>query len=165
MSEREIITVPDSIEPVVGFRMWRVMVDGPQRGLLRSLVKETVWIPNTEMRAECLSDRKHSEPPVASCNCGFWALKSIEKCLAYNHSRDCAVIGEVALWGRVLVGRDGWRAEYAYPRRVVGFISNGADPEFVQETYGVDVRSQDSPEELVKKLNIKLGFINGSVNV
>jgi hypothetical protein len=29
------------------------------------------------------------------------------------------VIGSVTLWGRVVVGTRGWRAQFAYPRRLI----------------------------------------------
>jgi hypothetical protein len=34
---------------------------------------------------------------------------------------DVMVVGEVALWGHVVVHERGWRAEFAYPKRLLLF--------------------------------------------
>jgi hypothetical protein len=52
------------------------------------------------------------------------------------------VVGEVALWGKIICGDHGYRAEYAYPRRlrVIRRIADDRDPDLeALSVYGVPV--------------------------
>lgn len=51
--------------------------------------------------------------PEPSCKCGIYATRRVEDCadqLAYG-----TVIGKVALWGKIVPGDKGYRAQTAYP--------------------------------------------------
>ncbi len=98
---------PDLIEPIVGFRHWR-LVDGT----LRSMFGMTPWVAS-EMTARCPSgDHDPAETPYRSCRCGIYA--HYEPCprtaSALTHD---LVGGAVVVWGRVEAHATGMRAEHA----------------------------------------------------
>jgi hypothetical protein len=76
-----------------------------------------VWEPRRELVAEC--EHGHVAPELA-CGCGIYAAREPEEALRYALGRDephvvGRVLGLVALWGRVVEGEHGWRAQRAYP--------------------------------------------------
>lgn len=107
-------------EPLVGWRAWRVA--RREDGLvLVSAVYDEVWPPGEELVASC-HKRAHGEAPRPDCTCGIYAGGALE---AEKHrvGRDergivGRVVGEVALWGRVVEEPRGWRASHAYPVRL-----------------------------------------------
>ncbi len=131
---------PDLIEPVVGWRTW--IVEGGDVPLLRSPQRETqVWAPGRAFSAVCLAVpnltkpegrgwRRSHLPPIESCTCGVYATKSKEPSYASATNIKpvpwvaalgvrSLVYGQVALWGTVVEHQDGYRGEYAYPRRII----------------------------------------------
>jgi len=126
--------VPDAIEPVIGWRYWRV--DKKER-LLHSLsgAKGFLWQPHTRFEARCpvikptgidgryrfLSGYRGElhDSPGEMCRCGIYAARDLTHLrrqiltgLALN------VVGEVSLWGKLIPGSKGYRAQFAYPRRL-----------------------------------------------
>jgi len=85
--------------------------------------------------------------PAEHCNCGLYANPDLDAlrqhglCLA----PEAIVIGQVALWGRVVVDEPSYRAELAYPARlslVVDSLVGLIPPETLVaglEAYGVPV--------------------------
>jgi hypothetical protein len=72
--------------------------------------------------------------PADRCNCGLYANPDLEAlrqhglCLA----PDVIVLGQVALWGKVVVDEPSYRGEFAYPARlslVVDSLVDGTPPE------------------------------------
>jgi hypothetical protein len=128
-------TVPDLVEPVVGWRTWLVRwtSDGFR---LHSVVFPTVWTPGVALSAACLGRPQralfrpwrrlplHEGAADRSCECGVYAARHIE--LAGRYLGDAIAplrtwnraIGLVGLWGRVLECEAGWRASLAYPLRI-----------------------------------------------
>jgi hypothetical protein len=103
------MNVPDYTAPIVGYRGWCIH---PEADRLMSGISEEVWHPGRAMKARCplrLSGIVHSSPQEG-CTCGIYALKSL---LVRNRFPIC---GEVYLWGKLIEHRDGWRAQYAYPK-------------------------------------------------
>jgi hypothetical protein len=94
---------PDFIEPLVGFRNWRV--DGD---LLVSPYTPVVW-REAVMCASCLGEGHRAPHP--SCGCGLSAYREPQTRFATTDFR--GVSGIVSLWGRVEVHADHVRAEYA----------------------------------------------------
>ena len=139
--------------PVIGWRVW--IVSATAEGLrLGSVLHDQVWTPGTTALASC---RRHddffAEPmaphltPSADCGCGFHAARDPVDATSYLQGRDepatvCRLLGEVALWGRLVETETGWRAAAAYPVRLYA-----ADEEIVEalSVYGVPVLSA-SPE-------------------
>ena len=106
---------------MVGWRVWRVVL---LAGRLRlwSAVYDEEWMPGEPFAARCGKGHAHAAP-AAGCSCGVYALRDPEGLRRYLVGRDDPwvvgrVIGEVELWGDVVEGELGWRAAYAYPRRI-----------------------------------------------
>jgi hypothetical protein len=108
---------PDLIEPVVGFRNWRILRTGPMRGELSSLHVPVTW-SEPVMRAECrrwrtpeaLLDTPHAAPDP-QCGCGIRAYHRPTGEFSKVDYR--GVSGVVTVWGRIEVGADEMRAELA----------------------------------------------------
>ena len=108
---------PDLIEPVVGFRNWRILRSGPAQGELSSPYFPVVW-SEPVMRAECrrwrtaeaLLDPPHAAPQ-AECGCGIRAYHTPTGDFSKVDYR--AVSGIVTVWGRIEIGADEMRAELA----------------------------------------------------
>jgi hypothetical protein len=141
------VSVPDGIEPVVGWRCWRVM-DSADGLVLASACRPTRWAPGWPLEASC--DAGH-RAPRSSCTCGIYA--ALEPRLPHRYLpphvraaeriRTQAILGYdvvmavglVALWGGVIECEWGWRAELGYPRRL--FVPTGVR-HFRRTRRGVD---------------------------
>lgn len=98
------------IDPVIGWRAW--WLRGNQ---LHSVHHPTIWTPGEFVVAEC---RDGCCAPDEDHTCGIHACATFEQLrLIYLHGMP-EVYGLVALWGKVVVGERGWRAQYAYPSRL-----------------------------------------------
>lgn len=64
--------------------------------------------------ATCRTSPFH-DAPVADCRCGLHASPTLD---ILRRTRCPAVLGRVALWGRVIEHERGYRARFAYPQRV-----------------------------------------------
>jgi hypothetical protein len=108
---------PDLIEPVVGFRNWRILRTGPARGELSSPYFPITW-SEPVMRAQCrrwrtpeaLLDTSHAAPQ-SDCDCGIRAYHAPTGDFCKVDYR--AVSGIVTVWGRIEIGADEMRAELA----------------------------------------------------
>ena len=121
------VVVPDAVEPVVGWRCWRV-ADEPDGLVLLSAHHSLRWAPGWPAEASCAAP--HASP-AAGCGCGLYAARDPELAVAYlpPHIKETLrarqpeilgydvvmAIGRVSLWGRVVEAEWGWRAERAYP--------------------------------------------------
>jgi len=105
------MTAPDYISPIVGYRVWCSDAAG-----LKSL-NGIPWRPGKALIAECSTQGNH-ETPQSNCTCGVYASKSLDhlRRLGLTENRIC---GEVWLWGTVVEHEEGWRAEFAYPKRLM----------------------------------------------
>jgi hypothetical protein len=122
--------IPDYVEPVEGWRVWRVAMR-ERRVVLQSLFAGAVWEPGVPLVASCSGGQRSRWPPwrkkpndhpapELDCRCGIYGVKSVAAARAYLEMppllcRDDRVIGRVALWGDVVEGPLGWRAAQAYP--------------------------------------------------
>jgi hypothetical protein len=122
--------IPDYIEPVEAWRVWRV---GMRQGcvVLQSLFTGTVWEPAVPLVASCSkrhrsrwrpwrTERNAHEAPHLDCSCGIYGVRSVAVARSYLERPDLLcrgerVIGRVALWGDVVEGQFGCRASRAYP--------------------------------------------------
>jgi hypothetical protein len=94
---------PDLIEPIVGFRNWRLM-----DGVLASPHSGVPW-HEPVLCARCL--RFDHRAPEHDCDCGVSAYH--EPQLRFSTVDFRGVSGIVTLWGRVEVHADWMRAEFA----------------------------------------------------
>jgi hypothetical protein len=98
-----VTDAPDLIEPIVGFRNWRVI-----DGVLTSPYAGSEW-HEPLMCGRCLV-RGHPAPQP-DCDCGVSAYH--EPQLRFSTVDFRGVSGIVTLWGRVEVHEDRMRAEFA----------------------------------------------------
>ena len=122
--------IPDYIEPVEAWRVWRVaLTEG--RVVLQSLFAGAIWEPAVPLVASCTGGHRsrwapwRKEPndhpaPELDCHCGVYGVRSVAAARSWLErpallSREDRVIGRVALWGDVVEGPLGWRASHAYP--------------------------------------------------
>ena len=107
--------VPDFAGPFTGWRIWSI-----EDGYLHSVWghRTMPWRPSEPAVAECAHEHR---PADLACSCGLYALatpagvvESLRTYLNYPGARDF-LVGRVALWGKVVEGTRGFRAEFAYP--------------------------------------------------
>jgi len=108
---------PDLIEPIVGFRNWRILRSGPGCGQLSSPHFAVSW-PSPTQRAEChrlrsAEDllREQHAAPEPGCGCGICAFHAPTGDFSKVDFR--GVSGIVTVWGRIEVDSAGMRAEIA----------------------------------------------------
>lgn len=103
-------------EPVVAWRTWAL--SGSARGdglLLRPVISRgRPWVPQEVAEARCGRHRSHHAPEY-DCRCGLHASHTFD---ILRRMRSPAVLGRVALWGRVIEHDRGYRARFAYPQRL-----------------------------------------------
>lgn len=143
--------VPDRVGEVVGWRAWQMIEDPGKSGrlvLLASVThRSTIWHPDRWTLATCggeLECRKGERRiPGEDCSCGLYAAVSRQQLvgLRYNRGTDDrpVFIGEVAFAGKVIPGRQGWRAEKGRIHRlyVPHTLWRYVDP--LEELYNVEV--------------------------
>ncbi len=138
------LIVRDRSDPVFGWRYWQL---SPRR-LLRSVTQRGFeWQPNQVLKARCVEIGHPA--PADRCNCGIYANPDLEAlrehglCLA----PDVIVLGQVALWGKVVVDEPSLRGEFAYPARlslVVDSLIDDTPAEALLQgliAYGIPVHS------------------------
>jgi hypothetical protein len=120
--------VPDIMGCVSGWRAWGVAKDPPDFGTppkLRSVTYGAYyWAPKRIAEAHCERCGEADGPgvPGESCSCGFYSAKTLEHLLSMSYhmydadSSGCFhVVGQVANWGKVIEGTQGWRSQFSYP--------------------------------------------------
>jgi hypothetical protein len=143
--------VPDAIAPVVGYRSWAMglgglwSVHGPGR---------IPWPRSRPLQATCLKPSGPSftaraprhAAPVPDCDCGIYgAFEPWEVTLGQPRFPWTLVTGRVEVWGRVMVGSRGFRAEIARPLEL--FAESWWDERtkrsaaIIAKTYGVPLIS------------------------
>jgi hypothetical protein len=104
-------------EPVLGWRAWRLERRNGRLCLV-SLTRPDAWPPMDALQARC--DRgQHASTPAAACSCGIYATREPEDLpRAGITGYGVAVVGAIAMWGRVVEHTSGARSEKAYPVRL-----------------------------------------------
>jgi hypothetical protein len=166
------VTVPDGVDPIVGWRYWKVTPGG-----LASLnVRDSYWPPRRAYQAECRAapiPMPHSADalPSESCACGIYAARDLDtlKQLVYPYAdalfrQRRIAVGEVKLWGRVIEGRRGYRAQRAYPKSLY-LVSRKHDEPWVrfsevalEGAYGVPVGVLDKDDAVGANTDVKALF-------
>ena len=102
-------------EAISAWRAWGLTgsKDGREVRLLPVAGSARPWTATEPTRAECR--RRHERVPDVDCRCGLHAMREAE---AIRRTRDPAVAGTVALWGRIVEHEFGYRAEWGYPQRL-----------------------------------------------
>ena len=104
----------------------------------------TVWRPRERLTACCRAARDHKAPDP-KCMCGIYAARThqILRGMGYAAGPDDHyapdLVGELWLWGRMMVSDEVLRAEFAYPKRLVVPYLRWRWARPLEETYGVPV--------------------------
>jgi hypothetical protein len=105
-----------STEPILAWRAWALT--GKRDGhdlLLRPVAgRSRPWKPLEPAEAACKQARLHGAPNI-DCSCGLHGTHNAD---ILRRTRMPAVLGRVALWGRVIEHELGYRAQYGYPQRL-----------------------------------------------
>jgi hypothetical protein len=130
---------PDLIEPFVGWRAWGVSERSGEVWLVSH--GDIDWPHHGPLVAEC--HRGHAAP-APKCTCGIYALAGVEiPYYAYDGDHSYRIFGEVALWGTVVRGTRGYRAECARPVRLFLAYKDFRLAQPLRDAYGVPVRLTD----------------------
>jgi hypothetical protein len=138
------LRVPDSIEPITAFRVWRA--DLFLR--LHSLNDEVQWQPDEWTVARC--PWTGHKAPHEACTCGLYAAKHLDLAMALaatvltNTSPEdsmptTAIVGRVQLAGKVIEHAQGYRAEHARVVEVLPIEGRSRLTESVASRFGVRV--------------------------
>lgn len=101
------LRAPDLIEPVVGFRQWRLRGDG----VLRSMIFDEPW-PTAALTARCrIEDHPEAGAPSPRCSCGIYAWYGPCPRTASAGTSE-HISGAVVMWGRIELHYTGMRAEH-----------------------------------------------------
>jgi hypothetical protein len=105
-----------SVEAVQAWRCWTLSGsrDGSRVRLTPIAGDGRPWPAGRPASATCTRHRTHVVPSLA-CTCGLYAVNDPDQ---LRRSRDPAVLGTVALWGRVVEHERGFRARFGYPQRL-----------------------------------------------
>lgn len=120
--------VPDVVEPIVGYRAWRIENDV----LCSTTYRHNIWLPGKTLKAKCSYDStennkrctlQHSlhHPPHKGGLCGFYAYNEPEWNIIKLKVGGCysLALGEVELWGKIIEHEVGYRGQYARVKRVI----------------------------------------------
>jgi hypothetical protein len=104
------------VDPIEGWRTWTLAgsPDGSEARLLPIAGTRKPWPIRVPVRAECAKRRRHDVPEI-DCTCGIHATRELDR---LRRTRDPAVLGTVALWGRVVEHAHGYRARFGYAQRL-----------------------------------------------
>lgn len=120
--------LPDAEGYYIGYRGWRVVQrvftnpNWKKSSSLSSLIPQQRWRPRVVQVASCpylgsgysyYHLRAKDMGILRNCMCGFYAYRSPYETQLERYTHQ--VFGAVALWGKVIVGTKGYRAQYAYP--------------------------------------------------
>src|SRR5258706_6955976 len=105
-------------EPRVAWRVWYIRAGDPQTRLRPINSKGLVWQPRVRQEAICVSN--DHDVPDPRCSCGFygvWKLQDLAPEFRWGHT-GTVVVGQIAVWGRVILATRGCRAQFAYPKQL-----------------------------------------------
>jgi len=139
--------VPDIVGHVEGWRAWNVDREPPAFGTTPKLYSATYgyyWTPRVRARAEC-NRGGDDHVPGEQCSCGFYAAKTLPHLRSMGYSSyheegpQVTIVGQLAMWGKVIEGTQGWRSEYAYPVKLFVPFEAWRLAKPVAKAYGVPV--------------------------
>lgn len=130
LPERYLGGIPDLVEPVLGWRVWRVWAPAGLESspILSSVILDTPWTPRRKVTAEHSLDLSSNCSGLleSGCSCGVYAFVDPHEAFAYlvkmrDRLQSLSVevsLGTVSLWGRVVECERGFKAQYAYPHHI-----------------------------------------------
>jgi hypothetical protein len=123
-------------EAIVGWRVWKVTSDGS----LRSVFMSNVWPDGKAMKA-CCAGSTRLQHGIHAFSERFAAEEYYGDEMRTTDIRGAAkcVIGQVSLWGNVVVHESGYRAAFAYPRMILVPLGIASVANGLRRLYGVEV--------------------------
>jgi hypothetical protein len=122
----ETLTV---VEPLVGWRGYTFA--RPQYLTTFGTVHEP------RIRNEAVCEIKDHLAPDEQCSCRFYAFKRANQIFEQAYSNQ-DFLAEVWLWGKVVEHTDGYRAQYAYPKKLYAQSEKTKKYlEYIADVYGV----------------------------
>ena len=102
-------------EPILAYRDWKVVFSDESGRYRLSSRNGAIWPPCQKLIAICRPYDLH-DAPDESCSkeCGIYAWNEPQPILP----TDTSAFGEVYLWGEILIASRGYRAEFAYPKKI-----------------------------------------------
>jgi hypothetical protein len=105
-----------------------------------------MWEPGREFEAECAKGGTHAVPDP-HCTCGLYAAATFNRLFDMGYTKTdglfgapegvVTIAGQVALWGGIIPGNLGWRAQFAYPHKLLVPYSHWKIAKGLAETYDV----------------------------
>jgi hypothetical protein len=135
-----------------GWRAWQVSTQMPAFGLapkLHSVAHTYHWAPKRKAEAACNLCEETEGVPGVECSCGFYSAKSLQHLMKmgyhlYNdidETKQFKIVGQVACWGKVIEGTQGWRSQFCYPTYLIIPFEMGAQfGARIRDAYGCKVR-------------------------
>ncbi len=155
--------VPDSIDPIIGWRIWTY------GELLGSWNKAVPICPGEPQVGCCYALRAH-EVPDAECTCGIYAVRSLTELqrtvseLVHPYQTESIAFGRVSLWGKVVEHQSGYRAEFSYPKTILA--ESTAATERLATLYGIEVETSCTWEKCFAFTELSLwGFRSRHLNL
>lgn len=128
----------ESTEVITAYRMWPLIRTFPEGYRLAAANHQFDGRiqPYAKLVADCKGGFAHTAP-AENCQCGIHAYA---KSVPLEHQGKPYAAGEVYLWGKVIEHEDGFRAQYAYPKKLY-VIDGGSRADKIAEalawTYGI----------------------------
>lgn len=127
------------VEAIIGWRRWSVTMFGET--LLSN--NGVPWEPCKALAAVCALGNACQG---IHCGCGIYAYK-LQKDAQTGENAPTAVThiwGQVALWGRVIEHKTGYRAQFAYPKAL---MDTGGIARRMSELYGIPLLKEAQYDE------------------
>jgi hypothetical protein len=161
------LQMPDEIEVEYGWRAWKVKrtVAPGEVPILHSATYGATWAVREPTVAICDRStgrangvqREGHEVPDEDCTCGLYSAKTLRHLQSmgyhgYSQVGDqIAIIGRLKLWGKVIEGTQGWRAEKGYPAELYVPFEAWHLAEPLETAYGVPVALMNTLGEKLSK--------------
>jgi hypothetical protein len=123
-SQTDEAGVPDFIEPMLAWRTWLLRKECVLGSTSLTQIK---WPSGRVLQAKCADDRPHKAPDE-NCRCGIYALTYPQQPWSYAaefSTERWTTLAIVALWGKIIEGPQGWKAEFCYPKLFILCPSTG----------------------------------------
>lgn len=112
----------------LGYRLWEGKIYLQSGG--------GYWRPRARQESWCLYGTTHDPTvPDAGCSCGFYSYKSFSNLAQSPYPKSQPVVIQLYNWGRVIITRNGYRAQYVYPKAAAVPSKQVAD--LITRTYGI----------------------------
>jgi len=137
----EPVVVPDIAGALIGWRCWGLARTAA--GIRLASHGETIWPTHRPIEATCGTSKPHVSP-ATNCSCGIYALAEHNGFPYYHYDGPSyAVFGQIYLWGEVVKGTKGYRAQYGYPKALTLSHKDWRWAQPLRDAYRVPVRLED----------------------